>query len=264
VQPLVRAALAVGVLALVSGLAAQRAARPRQPPGAPEEGANGREEPTRMPCGPREIPEGEACVPLPAPAARASASPGASDEPADEDAARGRIPRRPDRPADVLTLQLPLADAPALLPSGSDPAIGGGDADLSVLRLGSPRGTPVIGVPLRGEEGAAEVLAVEKLPGRGLVVAALASTTEGKREDRWLVLYGALDGAGPGLTRGSKLRPGAVVGFVGDSLVPGEPHLRFEVRRLRRGVDVEKTALAQLVGDAESVAIDARNVLAPR
>jgi hypothetical protein len=108
------------------------------------------------------------------------------------------------------------------------------------------------------------VLAVEKLPGRGLVVAALSSTTEGKREDRWLVLYGSLDGVGPGLARGSKLRPLMVVGFVGEELVPGEPHLRFEVRRLRRGADVEKTALAQLVGDADSVAIDARNVLAPR
>ncbi len=271
-QPLVRGALAVGVLAVVSAVASRQV----RPPDAPREviDASGAEEPTRMPCGPRELPEGAACVPIPevvpsslatGPGTKADGGDDAADD--GEEAAPGaHIPRRPDRPRDVRVLALPIEGEPTLLAVSGAPALGGGtsmsgDVDRPVLRLGSPRGTPVLTASLLGEEAIAEVIAIEKLPARGLVVAALATTREGKREDRWLVLYGSLDGAGPGLARGSTLAPGAVVGFVGDQLVPGESHLRFEVRRLRREVDVQKTPLAQLVGDADSIAVDVRNVL---
>lgn len=294
-QPLVRAALAVGVLVVVSGLATERVVRRGRD--APAEVASGASEPIRMPCGPREIPEGTACVPIPQVAPGGSSAAVAADDEAiaeDVDVALGlRIPRRPDRPADVMKLQLPIADAPRLLDVPGAVVVGS-DVDRSVLRLGAPRGAPVIAPLLRGQDGAAEVLGIERMAGRGLVVAALATTRGGdddggkgaKRpggakdakdaggakdvggaktgEERWLLLFGSLDGAGPGLAKGSKLAAGAVVGFTGDAISPGEPHARFEARRLRESATPGSATLAQLVSDAESVAVDARNILAPR
>lgn len=313
VQPLVRAALAVGVLVLVSGLATERVVRRGRQ--APAEVATGASEPIRMPCGPREIPEGTACVPIPRVAPGGSgAAQAAADAPGevadDVDVALGlRIPRRPDRPADVMTLQLPIRDEARLLEVPGAIAIGS-DVDRSVLRLGAPRGAPVVVPALRGQTGDVEVIGIERMTGRGLVVAALATThggdgdgekgakdgarakvaapgaasaqpsagkarrdagsggkgdaRAGAGEERWLLLFGSLDGAGPGLARGSRLAAGAVVGFAGDAISPGEPHVRFEARRLRASATPETTPLAQLVGDAESVAVDARNILAPR
>jgi hypothetical protein len=324
VQPLVRAAIAVAALAVVSGVVTERSERSMAAPSRAEV-AGAADAPMRMPCGARELPEGGACVPIPRlePSAlagvrdaeppgadpsgaagadgppgaaldRGAAEAGGSEDEASEVAGVGdggdqRIPRRPDRPADVMTLQLPLGAEPRLLAPAGVPLTG--DADLSVLRLVAPVGTPVVAPGLRGQEGDVEVLAVERLVGRGLVVAALATTREpsgaaaGKlargatragsaprqpagsaREagaERWLLLFGSLEGAGPGLAKGSRLAPGAVVGFVGDALT-GEPHVRFEVRRVRAGVDPLATPVARLVGDAETIAVDARNVLAPR
>lgn len=296
VQPLVRAALAVGVLVVVSGLATERVVRRGRE--APAEVASGASEPVRMPCGSREIPEGAACVPIPQVAPGGSGAAVAADDDAnaeDVDVALGlRIPRRPDRPADVLKLQLPIADEPRLLEVPGAVVVGS-DVDRTVLRLGAPRGAPVIAPPLRGQDGEAEVLAIERMTGRGLVVAVLATTrgsdVDGKDakdaggakvanpgakvskpdatsaktgEERWLLLFGSLDGTGPGLAKGSKLVAGAVVGFTGDAISPGEPHVRFEARRLRASATPASATLAQLVSDAESVAVDARNVLAPR
>lgn len=261
VQPLVKGALAVAVLAAASALTGT-AARPTTAP--PREAASSSDELMKMPCGAREIPEGEACIPVPAPTGSSGARDPAPGDENDDDVARrdeapARLPRRPDRPANLKTLALPIDGDPPLLDVAG---VERDSDDRSVLRLGAPRGAPAHAIALEGQVGPLEILAVERLAGRGLVVAALAHLG-GVPDDQaaHLVLFGSLDGAGPGLEHGSKLEGGAVVGFAGDSASPGESCLRFEVRRVRPGTDPRTTPLAKLVGDAESVATDARNVL---
>jgi len=275
VQPLVKGALAVAVLAAASALA-PAAIRGRT--GAPREAASTDGDLMKMPCGSREIPEGEACVPVPALSASGD-DPGTDAQPPD-DAGPTRLPRRPDRPAAIQALSLPIAGEPPLLdlPGGA-----ADDDDRSVILLGAPRGTPAHAVALEGQEGPFEVLGIERLSGRGLVVGVLAtigskgakdatrarqarSAAKAPRKDAesFLVLFGSLDGAGPGLERGGKLIDGAIVGFAGEARPGGAPGLRFEARRLRPGTDAHLTPLAKLVTDAESVATDARNVLPAR
>jgi hypothetical protein len=252
VEPLVKGALAVAALALVGAAAARLWPPPARGPATLDE-ASSAEELARMPCGPRELPEGDACVPIPGPP-RGSGSAAALDPPLEE-APGARIPRRPDRPADVRALALPIEGEPTLVAPADD--------DLTVLRLGAPAGSKVLAAPLRDQDGPFEILAIETLPGRGLVVAAKAASIERGKGSRWLVLWGSLDGAGPGLEKGAKPRGGDVVGFAGDSASPGLAHVRFEVRKLRTGTEPD-LPLATLVTDAESIAVDARNVLAPR
>jgi len=246
----------VAALAAASALAGTTAVPTKvQPP----EAASAGDDLMKMPCGAREIPEGEACIPVPA----ASASRDDDDETSMPDEAPARLPRRPDRPAKVYDLLLPIAGEPPLL--GVPGATLDGD-DRSILRLGAPQGTPAHAITLEGQQAPFEILGVERLPGRGLVVGALATIGATKKSDGegFLVLFGSLDGAGPGLERGGRLTDGSVVGFAGDSAARGEPCLRFEVRRLRPGTDAHVTPLAKLVTNAETVATDARNVLPAR
>lgn len=259
-QPLVRGALAVAVLAAASALTASAPrAKPHLPHESPESSDTESSDLARMPCAAREVPEGEACIPVPALAASVGVPDAEEDDVARRDEAPPWLPRRPDRPANVKALALPIEGDPPLLEVESGAR---GADDRSVLRLGAPRGTPAHAVALEGQEGPFEILAVEHLAGRGLVVAALVQVG-GVPDDQaaHLVLFGSLDGAGPGLEHGSKIEGGAVVGFAGDSASPGEPCLRFEVRRVRPGTDPRATPLARLVGDTESVATDTRNVL---
>jgi murein DD-endopeptidase MepM/ murein hydrolase activator NlpD len=58
------------------------------------------------------------------------------------------------------------------------------------------------------------------------------------RSDRFILMYGHLDRYAPGLARGTPLRRGQVIGYVGTTgnAPPGTPHLHFVVSRGRPSV----------------------------
>jgi murein DD-endopeptidase MepM/ murein hydrolase activator NlpD len=179
------------------------------------------------------------------------------------------IPRRPDRPADYGAYRYPVpCEARGCVASGYDldrsdeqqrrtqrlRDVGHGAVDLP-----EPKGTPVRLVPLEHQEGDAEVVYVGPL--FGTTVVTRHTVREGGRLRDYLILFGHLDAASPGLTQGSPVHEGDVVGLVGDSGSPGLVHLHLEARRLRDGVDPAKLAPSALVDGTESIVCDPRNVL---
>jgi murein DD-endopeptidase MepM/ murein hydrolase activator NlpD len=197
------------------------------------------------------------------------------------------IPRRPDRPADYGAYRYPVpcgadddggtqddARAPTRAPRGQC-VVSGYDLDRSddeqrraprlrdvghgAVDLPERRGTPVVLLSLEHQEGNAEVVYVGPL--FGTTVVTRHTVREAGQLRDYLVLFGHLDAASPGLSPGSAVREGDVVGLVGDSGSPGLVHLHLEVRRLRDGVDVARLAPASLVDGTESIVCDPRNVL---
>jgi murein DD-endopeptidase MepM/ murein hydrolase activator NlpD len=197
------------------------------------------------------------------------------------------IPRRPDRPADYGAYRYPVPcgaeddggtqddpRAPARAARGRC-VVSGYDLDRSdeeqrraprlrdvghgAVDLPERRGTPVVLLALEHQEGNAEVVYVGPL--FGTTVVTRHTVREAGRLRDYLLLFGHLDAAAPGLSPGSAVREGDVVGLVGDSGSPGLVHLHLEVRRLRDGVDVTKLAPSALVDGTESIVCDPRNVL---
>lgn len=179
------------------------------------------------------------------------------------------IPRRPEVPEDYDRYVYPVpTDGGHAVSSGYDldrpdaqqrrgaaiGATGHGGVDLP-----QPRGTPVRVTSLRGEQGDAEVVHVGRLFGTTVLLRQVVR--EGDTLWTYLTLYGHLEAAAQGLTRGMFVRPGAVVGFVGDSGAEGYVHLHYEVRRVRAGVDVMREDLARVTEQEVSVPCDPRNVL---
>ncbi|HSN97726.1 MAG TPA: hypothetical protein VLS89_05485 [Candidatus Nanopelagicales bacterium] len=272
-HPLVRGAAAAATLFALSSLDPPRAPAPpvivppaaARAPGsllaAPAAPAGGPVTRLAALCPPRTLPEGQACIPLPAHA-------GADEQAATSPAARAgalraggeHLPRRPDRPAAPDAYLYPVGP-----PEGSPALIGGfelspqGERRPGVVDLAAMRGEKVALLPLDHQEGDAEVAFVGEL--RGITVGTLHRVREGDREHRFLVLYGHLERPGPGVVPGARLRAADAVGFAGDSGGADQVELRFEVRKLREGARIERLEPQRLLDQAISIPCDPRNVL---
>lgn len=90
----------------------------------------------------------------------------------------------------------------------------------------APRGTPV----LSASNG--KLLKLFKSRAGGLMVYATDES------ERFILLYGHLDGYAKGLTEGMSLEAGQVIGYVGTTgnAPPGTPHLHFAILRGRPDV----------------------------
>lgn len=277
VHPLVLGAAAAAILAALGTLerpATQAAAAVVGP--AQVRGAAGEPAPLGALCGPRTIPDGEACVPLPAPGApieergELRAAKGAHPSAQARAEIYDQIPRLPERPAEHEAYLYPIGspEAPPRLLSGYDldrPApeqrqgaefheTGHGGLDLA-----GNRGDPVRLIALEHQEGNVEVAFVGEL--FGITVATSHMLQEAGRLRHYVVLHGHLDRPGPGIVAGAKVAPGDTIGFVGDSGSPGIVHLHLEVRQVREGVNLAAIELGRLADNATSVPCDPRNVL---
>ena len=276
-HPLVLGAAAAAILAALGTL--ERATTPATAAvvgPAQARGAAGEPAPLGALCGPRTIPDGEACVPLPAPGApieergELRAAKGAHPSAQSRAEIYDQIPRLPERPADHEAYLYPIgsAEAPPRLLSGYDldrPApeqrqgaafheTGHGGLDLA-----GNRGDPVRLIALEHQEGNVEVAFVGEL--FGITVVTSHMLQEAGRLRQYVVLHGHLDRPGPGIVPGAKVAPGDTIGFVGDSGSPGIVHLHLEVRQVREGVNLAAIELGRLADNATSVPCDPRNVL---
>ncbi len=220
-------------------------------------------------CGPRQVPEGDVCLPLPPPgAASVAAAPEAPPRGPRLAQEELRIPRLPERPAELSAYAYPVevTGAPHLL------ATAGEDDD--ALDLLAERGAEVRVLALEHQQGQAEVAFVGELYG---VTVVTVHTVEGAgaepsgardggagRTRRYALLHGHLDRPGPGVVAGARLGAGDVLGFVGDTGTPGVVHLRFAALQLQDGVDLASVDLSRLEDASVSIACDARNVLPPK
>ncbi|MEO8875707.1 MAG: M23 family metallopeptidase, partial [Polyangiaceae bacterium] len=203
-----------------------------------------------MPCPPGRLPDGEACVHLPSDdddgdANDAPIAQNAHFERSGHYAIYDQIPRRPDRPADYDLYRYPvppgLANGHSVL-SGYDldrpdrsqrrgwtlHAVGHGGVDLP-----DPKGTPIALVALEHQQGDADV--VYAGPYFGTTVITRQTVREAGQLRDYIVLFGHLDRIAPGISVGSRVREGDVIGFVGDTGSPELVHLHFETRRVRDG-----------------------------
>jgi murein DD-endopeptidase MepM/ murein hydrolase activator NlpD len=179
-----------------------------------------------------------------------------------------QIPRRPDRPADYDAYRYPVPCVRDCVVSGYDldrpddlqrrgrrlHQVGHGAVDLV-----QPKGTPVTLTPLEHQRGEAEVVFVGPLFGSTVITQHMLY--EGGQTCPYLVLFGHLDSAAPGLRSGTSLKDGDVIGWVGDTGSPELVHLHFEIRRVRDGVDVRRMQPQAMISNDISVVCDPRNVL---
>lgn len=225
-------------------------------------------------CLPGTAPDNGACIRLERAAtdgAFAPIAPNAHRERSGRWAEYEQIPRLPDRPADYDAYRYPVPPPPSgrSVVSGYDldrpdreqrrgrtlTHVGHGGVDLP-----HAKGTPVSMVALEHQEGDAEVLFTGKL--FGTTVVTRHTLREGGRARDYVVLFGHLDSIAPGVSPGTALRDGDVLGAVGDTGSPSLVHLHLEIRRVREGVDLARVpAGAQLVAESTSVVCDPRNVL---
>jgi hypothetical protein len=256
-QPLVRAAVFAALVAAVGmlGLTVPKKPAPAPPPnvpGAPVLAAT---------CGPYQLPEGDACIPLPR-----AGRPGLADlhEPAAKNIReRGElIPRRPERPADASGYRFPLAgnEKPVVLggldlPPGAVP-----DAELgpSAVLLSASNGDEIIATTLDGQEGPTEVGFVGDMVGTTVVTVHMLR--EGGRLRQVLLVHGLLDRASDRAIVGSSVETGDVIGYAG-SLPNGRDALYLEARQVREGTNLAAVDSSKLRDDATSIPCDVRNVL---
>lgn len=257
-QPLVRAAVFAALVALVGmvGLTKQK-----PPAVAPIASAVPVAPPVAVACGPFQVPEGEACLPLPR--AIPTESGGALDHVPRALRERGEvIPRRPDRPADASTYRFPLASSvkPVVLagldlPQGTMPDL---DLGPTAVLLGAASGDEVVAVTLEGQEGPAEVEFVGELVGLSVVTGHMVR--EGGRLRQILLVHGYLERVGEHAIVGSSVDDGDVLGLVG-SLPAGRDVLYIEARQVREGANLGTVGPGKLLDDSTSIACDIRNVL---
>lgn len=264
-QPLVRAAFAAALLAALGSLGKT------PPPKAPEA------EKAKAPfvpgipaaCGPRTLPEGQACLPLPKPG---QASPGGQGELGDDEARPGAsarqtlVPRRPERPREASAYHVPLSgDAAPMVLGGLDRPwdLGAGAEGVSVgpsaVLFGAAAGDEVVALSLDGQEGPSEVVFVGDMVGATIVTAHLVR--DGGKLRQVLLVHGNLAAFGGAITEGISLEAGEVLATVGDSAWPGRPGLYLEVLELREGVNLGAIPASKLRADTISVPTDARNHL---
>lgn len=259
-QPLVRAAVFAALVAAVGmfGRTKQKAAQP-----APVVTSALAAPALAVSCGPFQLPEGDACIPVPRPRAGQTEASSALDHVPRALRERGEvIPRRPDRPADVAIYRFPLAEGvkPVLLagldlPPGTMP-----DVDISATSalLGASSGDEVVVVTLDGQEGAAEIAFVGELVGMTVVTAHMVR--EGGRLRQMLLVHGYMDHVSDRAIVGSSVDDGDVIGYVG-SLPAGSDVLYVEARQVREGTNLSGVDPSKLLGDSTSIACDVRNVL---
>lgn len=219
-------------------------------------------------------PDGEACVHLTViedgPVAEARAN--AHRERSGRWTTYEQIARLPDRPADYDAYRYPI---PPGLPGGHH-VVSGYDLDLpdakqrrgprlkhvghGAVDLPQTKGTPVQMLALEHQEGDAEVLYAGAL--FGTTILTRHALREGGQLRDYVMLLGHLDAITPGVTVGSTLKEGQVVGAVGDTGSPSLVHLHLEIRRVREGVDLARVpAGAPMIADNVTVVCDPRNVL---
>jgi len=270
------ALLLTGLASLGAGTARVGTAAPVSPGRAPYG------EPSLKPlpapsCSANCLPDNGVCVHLPddeegAPAAGSAV--GAHRDPRGDWVVYDQIPRRPDRPADYDAYQYPVPCPRGCVFSGYDldraddvqrrghglRHVGHGGIDLT-----APRGTPVVLMSLDHQEQEAEVVYVGPL--FGTTVVTRHTIREGGVLRDYIVLFAHLDSPGPRLSPrsvGTRLQPGEVIGFVGDTGSAGLVHLHMEVRRVREGTDLSHLSSAGLVDGAATVVCDPRNVLSQK
>ncbi len=287
-SPLVRGAAASALVLALGGLDDPSPPPPAiVPPAAAARGAAG----AAALCGPRTVPEGAACIPLPAPgaplpeggAAALSGPAGARPTRAGE---RGQayehIPRRPERPASAAAYAFPIgapaqppgfllvegapAQAGAPPPAGPVAAIGAARPEppswAGGVEIAATRGERVTALRLEGQEGKAEVVFVGELS--GITVATAHDVREARDVDRvrrYVVLHGHLDRPGPGVVAGARLDAGDVVGYAGETGSLGLVRLHLEARQLREGARLSDLDPKRITDAAVTVPCDLRNVL---
>ncbi len=275
-DPLLRGALAVSLVAVLTRAAELR--RPMPTPDLPRVTRAPLEASSAVgardaPCPRETLPDGNVCVPVPDPNALGPALVEEQNEHHDRSGqlrVYDQIPRRPERPKDFRKYRLPVPVLPdqSFVTSGYDldrpdaeqrrgaelSAVGHGGVDLA-----QARGTEVHLVNLENQVGDAEVLEVGHLFGNSVVTHHTLREAGALRE--YLVIYGHLESAAPGLSHGQPLKSGSLVGYVGDSGSPGVVHLHFEIRRAREGVNAGALPLGQVNQNAKTVVCDPRNVL---
>jgi hypothetical protein len=259
-QPLVLAAVFAALVAAVGmfGLTKQKASSP-----APKVLAGQVAPPVAVSCGPFQLPEGDACLPIPRAHAGQTEGIGALDHVPRALRERGEvIPRRPERPADVTTYRFPLAEGvkPVVLagldlPPGTVPDV---DVGPAAALLGVSHGDEVVIVTLDGQEGAAEIVFVGELVGTTVVTTHMVR--EGGRLRQILLVHGYLEGVTERVIEGSSVDDGDVIGYVG-SLSAGRDVLYVETRQVREGTNLGAVDPSKLLDDNASVACDVRNVL---
>ncbi len=261
----------VVVAALSAGAGASRAAPIRVMRAVEPRGPNAAIALTT--CPPLMIPDGDVCVHLPGDddAPELDSALNAHREVDGRWASYDEIPRRPDRPADYYAYRYPVPCERHCVASGFDldrpdtqqrrrpglKYVGHGAVDLP-----EPKGTPIVEVPLEHQLGDADVVYVGAL--FGTTVITRRTLQEGKRTREYLVLFGHLAAAAPGVRAGTSLKEGEAVGLVGDTDSPGWAHLHLEVRRVRDGVLVPKLGPEAMIANENSVVCDPRNVLRQR
>jgi murein DD-endopeptidase MepM/ murein hydrolase activator NlpD len=221
------------------------------------------------------LPDDGACVHLPdddegGPASESAA--GAHRDPRGDWVVYDQIPRRPDRPADYDAYQYPVPCRAGCVFSGYDldraderqrrgrhlRHVGHGGVDVA-----APRGTPVALMALDHQEQDAEVIYVGPLFGTTVVTHHTIREAGALRD--YIVLFAHLDAVAPRLLGpaavGMRLKPGEVLGFVGDTGSTGLVHLHLEVRRVRDGTDLSHLSPSRLVDGVATVVCDPRNVL---
>jgi len=283
-DPLLRGALAITLVGLLTRAADLRARPASGPFGASVSKANASMSPPaavyrstpdlpEAPCPRGTLPDGNVCVPVPDPEAGRQALAEAQNEHHDRSGrlrVYDQIPRSPERPKDFRQYRLPIP-APSkqgFVGSGYDldrpdneqrrgaelSAVGHGGVDLA-----QARGTPVRLVNLEHQVGDAVVLGFGHLFGNSVVTLHTLRESSALRE--YLVIYGHLDSIAPGISPRQTLKADSLLGYVGDSDSPGIVHLHLEVRRAREGVDAAQLPLGQITQNSKTVACDPRNVL---
>jgi murein DD-endopeptidase MepM/ murein hydrolase activator NlpD len=226
------------------------------------------------------LPDGDACVRLPEGdddgAQEAESAVNAHHDKRGRWVVYDQIPRRPERPADYDAYRYPVPCDRGCVVSGYDldrpdemqrrgrrlSHVGHGAVDLA-----QPRGTPVRLVALEHQDGDADVVYVGPL--FGTTVITRHALREGGRLRDYILLFGHLDAAAPGIKPGVHLKDGDLVGFVGDTGSPELVHLHLEARRVREGVrDLLEAGAssggptpAMMIANEYSVVCDPRNVL---
>jgi hypothetical protein len=175
------------------------------------------------------------------------------------------IPRRPERPESYASYRYPVPNG--LVASGYDlekpdemqrrgkmSAVGHGGVDLM-----EKKGTPITMLPLEHQLGDAQVIFVGHLFGETVVTR--HTLREGGRKRDYVLIFGHLEEPAEGVHRGSRLRAGDLVGYVGDTDSPEFVHLHLEARRLRDGIDAWRVGGWNINAREISVVSDPRNVL---
>lgn len=256
-QPLVRAAVFAALVAVVGSFGLTQAKTPEAPKEIPLKYAP----PVAVSCGPFQLPEGDACVPIPR--SGQTDTPGPLDHVPRALRERGEvIPRRPDRPADAALYRFPLAEGvkPVVLagldlPAGTVPDVEVGPA---AVLLGASSGDEVVSLVLDGQEGATEIEFVGELVGNTVVTS--HAVRDGGRLRQILLVHGYLERVSDRVIEGSSVDEGEVLGYVG-SLPTGRDVLFVEARQVREGANLSAVSPEKLVDDSTTIACDVRNVL---